>query len=146
MKKIGNYTMRGQLDPSTLNKRIHLFDGRFDTAYRIVKFEVTTNLPSNSTSDASLIVTTEPNISTNAWDWDDNTQIAWGAFITQGTDTGSFPLSYVDPDNLIVEDLFISAFVADNRKGNYMIHLEKYEISEGQGALTMVRNKSQGAN
>jgi len=144
MKKIGEYTARGQLEPSTLNFRIALFDGRFDTAYRLTAFEVSTDNPSQSASDASIIVTTEPNMTANNWDWADNTQIAWGLYLSQGGDTGTFPRSFIDPDNLIVEDLFLSAFVADGRKGNYMITMEKYDISEWRGALAMVRNKSQG--
>ena len=59
MKKIGSqYTIRGRLAPSE-TKRIPLFDGRFDTAYRIVSFEIATDNPSASASDASMIASTE---------------------------------------------------------------------------------------
>ena len=53
--------------------------------------------------------------------------------------------SVVDPDNMIIEDLYFSArfSAADTFRVNYMVTLEKYDISDWQGALTMVRNRSQ---
>ena len=142
MKKIGEYTIRGRLAPSE-TKRITLFDGRFDTAYRIVTFEIATDNPSVSGADASMIASTEDVVTSNDWDWGDNRQIAWATYLSQGTDAGTFPRSFVDPDNMIVEDLFLSAFVASGREANYLITMEKYDISDWQGALTMVRNRSQ---
>lgn len=142
-KPTRTYTLRGQLDPSTLNQRLLLFDGQFDTAFKIIDFEITTDQPSVSSADASMIISTEPCISSNTWDWSDNRQIAWGLYLSQGGDAGTFPRSFVDPDNLVVQDLYISAFVASGRKGNYMITLEKYDIDDWKGALAMVRNSSQ---
>ncbi len=143
MKPIKTCTLRGRLAPSTLNHRVSLFDGQFDTAFRIVKFEISTSSPTTSSADASLILTTEPCMSANDWDWADNRQIAWCSYLSQGGDSGVFINSFIDPEHLIVEDLYISAFVASGQEGNYMITLEKYDISDWQGALTMVRNKSQ---
>ena len=142
MKKIGDYTVRGRLAPNEI-KRIQLFDGRFDTAYRIVTFEIATDAPSVSGADASIIASTEDYITSNDWDWGDNRQIAWALYLSQGSDTGTFPRSFVDPDNLIVEDLFLNAFVAAGREANYLITMEKYDITDWQGALAMVRNRSQ---
>lgn len=143
MKKVGEYTIRGRLAPSE-TYRVPLFDGRFDTAYRIVSFDIATDAPSVSSADASMIASTENVVTSNDWDWGDNRQIAWAVYLSQGSDSGTFPRSWVDPDNLIVEDLFLTAFVASGREANYLIKLEKYDITDWQGALAMVRNKSQG--
>jgi hypothetical protein len=137
------YTLRGQLDPSTLNQRLLLFDGQFDTAFRIIEFEVSTSSPTTSSADVSMIISTDPCVTANNWDWSDNRQIAWAQYISQGGDSGVFPRSFVDPDNLVVQDLYISAFVASGQLGNYMITLEKYDINDWQGALAMVRNSAQ---
>ena len=39
MKKIGEYTVRGQISDGIVEKII-LFDGRFDTGYRVTSFVV----------------------------------------------------------------------------------------------------------
>jgi hypothetical protein len=145
MKKVRQYTLRGQLDPSTLNERVQLYDGRFDTAFRIVKFEVSTINPTTSSADASIIITTDATITGNNWNWQDQTQIAWASYLSQGGDSGVYHNSFIDPDHLIVEDIYISAFVADGQKGNYMLTLEQYEtIPVWRAALAMVRNRAQG--
>ena len=143
MKKIREYTMRGQLVPSTLNHRVTLFDGKFDTAFKIVKLEVCTINPTTSSADCSFILSTEATVTGNNWNWQDQTQVAWANYLSQGGDSGVYHNSFIDPDHLIIEDLFISAFVADGQLGNYMITLEKYDIADWQGAFAMVRNKSQ---
>jgi len=143
MKKIGEYTVRGRLAPNQ-TQRINLFDGRWDTAYRIKTFEIATDNPSASGADASMIASTEDTVTSNDWDWRDNTQIAWAIYLSQGTDAGTFPRSFVDPDNMIVEDLFLTAFVATGREANYLITMDKYDITDWEGALQMVKNKSQG--
>ena len=55
--------------------------------------------------------------------------------------------AFVDPDNLIVEDVFIDfGSGTAGAEINYMLTFQKYDISDWQGALAMVRNKSQGAD
>ena len=147
MKKIGEYTVKGQMTRNTVD-RIKLFDGRFDTGYRVV--EIRTSLQDALAIDQACIVTlaTEEASATGSWNWGDNSQIAWGCFAfdkaTGGAGLGDYHV--VDPDNMIVEDLFIFAEdkINETDKINYMIVLEKYDITDWQGALAMVRNRSQG--
>ena len=51
----------------------------------------------------------------------------------------------IDPENLVVEDLFIQGFSSDGsgQEINYMIEMEKYDFSESLGVLAMVRNRAQ---
>ena len=138
MKKIGEYTARGQI-PASSEERINLFDGQFDTAYKIVEFVVgPTNDP--SANDVYAKLSTIEGESGIAWDWASNTQIAWSAYgATNSAPSGTFSLT--DSENLVVEDLYITNGGAAT---NYFIKMEKYDISEWEGALSMVRNKSQG--
>ena len=54
------------------------------------------------------------------------------------------PQTIIDEDNLIIQDLYIGAYsYSDAEQFNYLIKLDKYEISDWQGALAMVRNRSQ---
>ena len=141
MKKIGEYTCRGQV-PTNTTERIKLFDGRFDTAYKVTRFEVS---PGDGTAAADVygkLMTEDLGTGARAWNWQDNREIAWasGNQITTGIKE---LFDTIDPDNLIVEDLFV--VVEDNNDGavNYMITMEKYDITDSQGALAMVRNRSQ---
>ena len=145
MKKLGDlYTVRGKGLAGTVEK-IQLFDGRFDTAYRLVKVEIANTDPFAG-EEISIKIKTESFSVGTIWDWSINTQIGWavmGAPI--GTRWGYN--TFFDPDNLIVEDIFI-AFGSGTAGAeiNYMLTFQKYDITDWQGALAMVRNKSQGAD
>jgi len=155
MKKIGTYTVRGSIvDPTTglidgIEETVRLFDGRFDTAYKVIKFDITTG--DASQQDVTARLATEPNLSTailDFWNWGDQRQIGW-ACNNGSTDTFAIDnVSFLDPDNLIVEDLHVSFRFnhADTNRVNYMITMEKYDITSAKGALAMVRNKSQGSS
>jgi len=143
VKKIGEYTAKGQI-ASGDSLKIQLFDGRFDTGYRVVKFSVTPQNV-NSGNNAYGKLTTEDDATSDPanWDWGSNIEIAWsGTYAVSDGIAGS--RDFVDPDNLIVEDLYFYGIDSANDRVNYMIQLEKYDITDWQGALGMVRNKSQG--
>ncbi len=142
MKKIGEYTAKGQFtSPGTTGaeERITLFDGRFDTGFRVVDFQIMTGDPMFDNIEFTAKLSTVSSDS-RLFNWGDNDQVAW-AF---GEDTITGFKGLVDPDNLIVEDLFVYAASTSAVEINYMIKMEKYEFSEWKGALAMVRNRSQG--
>lgn len=145
MKKIGElYTIRGIIPVNYPNVKVRLFDGRFDTGFRVVSLEICSSLPLTS-DEFSVIVSTDPLTDAVTFDWSENTQIAWASW---NAPTATSPNdSWIDPDNLVVEDLFISnRGGTDDRFVNYMIQMQKYDFSEWRGALAMVRNRSQGAS
>ena len=148
MKKIGEYTTRGQITSvDSLMKKIQLFDGRFDTGFRVVFFEVSLqDRSSNATESVSAKLSTELLADNTKWDWDDNREIGWALAAADSNGLAvSTPQTIIDPDNLIVEDLYIGGYsYSDAEEINYMIILEKYDITDWQGALAMVRNRSQG--
>jgi len=142
MKKIGEYTMRGRIEADSDSNRILLDDGRFDTGYRVIDFIIASADPNDAAGDTNAKLTTEATTS-HAWNWDDGTQIAWAVSENRVTTAPSFGRSIVDPDNLIIQDLFIQCEASNSTSVNYMIIMEKYEITDWQGALGMVRNSSQ---
>ena len=81
----------------------------------------------------------------NFWRADDGNQIAWASTIG-GADNINYTFNLVDPDNLIVEDLFVYGITAGGTANsiNYMVILEKYEVDDWQGALAMARDRAQG--
>ena len=148
MKKIGQYTVRGQSISNT-TRRIILFDGRFDTGYVITKFQIITQDPDNSGLNGyGVLLADEPATPTSViWDLNSNVQIGWSSMNNAGSAVGpqSEPFGLVDRDNLVIEDLYIycETNAAGANKLNYYIEMDKYDISEDKGALAMVRNRSQ---
>ena len=146
MKKIGEYTARGQLLEGTVIKII-LFDGQFDTAYKVTKFEIWAGDISSSSNDVAAKLSTV-NVGAMPSSGDmmnaaDNREIAWSA-AQAGTAAFNNLASIVDPDNLVVEDLYVTGQSGGTDiQINYLITMEKYDITDSLGALAMVRNRSQ---
>lgn len=137
-------TLRGKVTAGTTDNRLTLFDGRFDTAFRIKEITCApAGSPSNNNDCSMILYTEEGAVTSNDWDWSDNRQIGWGLYLQAGTDTTFNEFNKYDRDAFIVEDLYIAAF-SNKTEVNYEIVLEKVDISDWQGALAMVRNKSQG--
>ena len=149
MKKIGEYTTRGTVTSDDSTNRIILFDGRFDTAYKVVEFRIGPNVVDGSTSVnlSAKLMTYDNGLTGTNWNWENNGEIGWALMAFDGNDPrmSADVFHLIDPDNLVVEDLYIRA--ADQQgadlKCNYFIRMEKYDITEWQGALSMVRNRSQ---
>ena len=148
MKKTGEYTCRGSIRTDRTLNRIILDDGRFDTAYRVVEFELAPHTTGSTTAQVytGKLLTNDEQTAGENWNWDRNGEIAWAmfAFDANGVSTPNV-VTTVDPDNLVVQDLFVLADegVGADVKVNYMIKMEKYDITDSQGALAMVRNRSQ---
>ena len=152
MKKIGDYTARGIVTEEETEagtpQKIPLFDGTFKTGYRVTKFSVwSSSLNTSSNADAygklsknDLGVTSAANFMRA----DDDNQIAW-AGVAGSTDSINSPeFSLVDRDNLIVEDLYVYVRTAGSGIAiNYLVEMEKFEITEWRGALAMARDKAQ---
>ena len=149
MKKIGEYTVRGRIQlPAESNDpvKIQLFDGRFDTGYRITRFEVAGEAMGDANGDsiAAKLVTELSTTPGGDWQWDDNTEIGWSLFTYAMNGTLPFGTkTVIDKDNMVIEDLYIYVNTFGEGGMNYLIEMDKYEISDWEGALGMVRNRSQ---
>jgi len=147
MKKIGTYTVRGKIKPVDVlatPQRVRLFDGKFDTAYVVTKFVVAPRDVSNEgfNSYRAKLMTVDTG-DAKFWNWSNGEEIAWATITFDGNGIAPSEFNQVDRDNLIVEDLFVYFDNNNDLTGNYYIEMDKYEITEGKGALTMVRNNNQ---
>jgi len=147
MKKIGTYTVRGQGLEADGAIKIHLFDGRFDTGYRITKFTVWPQSVQDAydhracgklgtTDDLETAAATFMNAQ-------DNREIGWCGTGAGAIDSIIIEDGLIDPDNMVVEDLYVYFRSNQNELTNYMITMDKYDITDWQGALALVRNNSQ---
>lgn len=141
MKKIGEYSTKGTI-ASGVETKILLFDGRFDTGYRLTKFMIF-GRDFSSINDSMAIgrVATVDGLSTGTatfWTAGDNRELAWSS--TNGYDWGDM---IIDSDNLIVEDVYVTILNVGGVSTNFLMEFEKYDITDWRGALAMVRNRSQ---
>ena len=139
MSKI--YTIRGIVG-SQEEVRIQLFDGNFDTGFKLISIQT---MPTTQTSGLESFIrayTEEGAGSVNGqtWDWSDNVEVGWASGVSSGGNIQT-NFSLVDPDAIIVEDLYLRGGNAGDNM--YFIELEKVSISDWEGALAMVRNRSQ---
>lgn len=146
MKRVknGRRVLRGTLPIQTYKNRIQIFDGLFSTGYRIVEFRIIPKTPSDS-EEIICVASTEPHTSLQTtFDFSDNENVAYAAWNVPNQ-TAFSDWNLVIEDNMVVEDLWISCYsTGDEVYANYYMILEKYEFTDWTGALTMVRNRSQG--
>lgn len=122
--------------------RIQLFDGKFTTGYRIVDFKIASRYPLNAGEWISKL-STEPKSTLAEWHWDDVQEVAWAKYDQAVLFTGT-QMSVIRPDNMIIEDLWISAYsTSESGDLNYEITLEKYSFPSWDGAGILVENLSQ---
>jgi hypothetical protein len=152
-KYIGEYTARGVLTEEQTEagtpQRIQLFDGSFDTAFKVVEFHVwSTSSLSNTQADVVGKLSTSRNSTQEPGDFfqaADSNEIAWCAsgFGLDGMNAGTFSEFLLDHDNIVIEDLWVYVRSAtDTIPVNYMVRMEKYEVGPTIGAVTMAKNKS----
>ena len=129
-----------------LENRIQLWDGKFTTGYRIVEFKIIPKSPQNQ-EEVLSIISTEPrsgvpsnfNLSLNqelayaTWNVPNQTEYSFWNLIVEG--------------NMAIEDLWISCYTTgDDPLLNYYIVLEKYSMSDWEGAGVLVDNLNQGGS
>tara|TARA_Y100001973_G_C5188020_1_gene329113 strand:- start:836 stop:1345 length:510 start_codon:yes stop_codon:yes gene_type:complete len=154
-KYIGEYTARGVVSETETEagtpQKISLFDGRFDTAYKVVDFKIWSSAFGTSSNPDCVAKLSKNAVGTttsgNFMRADDDNQIAWAASAGStdgGLGFGEGPI--LDPDNLVVEDLYVYARTAGTQSMplNYLIVMEKYQIDEWKGALAMARDRADG--
>jgi hypothetical protein len=144
-KTIGDIiTMRGQIAENTNGVELNLFDGRYDTGFRILEFYIAPSDPTASNEIIAKLHTSATTPSIAVWNWADVQEIAWASWgiSTSGSGADFFLL---DHDNMIIENLYLSAYnTVEAGSVNYYITLQKYKLQPWDGAMNLVTNLSQG--
>ena len=132
----GIHTLRGQLSlPMTEPQRAPLFNGSWTRNFKVIDVQIFPSTLVNN--DTALILHFDDTLKADA-DAADNSQFGWATIDQLAQDW-----SYVDPDHIIIDDLFISAFGTLAGVVNYVIKLERVSTSLSQTLLDQVKNRSQ---
>ena len=136
-------TLRGSF-PEGTTRRIIVDDGRYNHGYKVISF-VAAGSPDVSSNDAFATLGLSEGFDVS-WDWGDNRQIAWSGTTVGGSASIETPFSVIDPDHIVVSDLFIKGtFSTGGVDGNinYLIEIEPITMSDDQAILALIKERSQ---
>ena len=151
MKRIsdGRKVLRGQITMNTYNgleNRIQLWDGKFTTGYRIVEFKIIPKSPQNQEEVLSIISTDPRSGVPSNFNLSLNQELAYATWNVPNQTEYSF-WNLIVEGNMAIEDLWISCYTTgDDPLLNYYIVLEKYSMSDWEGAGVLVDNLNQGGS
>lgn len=136
-------TLRGQFVEGE-SKRLIVDDGRLTHGYRVVRF-VAVGVPSASGSNAYATLSLDYD-SPIEWDFGDNRQIGWSSTNLPNLSGLDAPFSLIDPDHVIIMDLWIQGQVGGSGGSaliNYLIELETVDLTDDQAILSLIKERSQ---
>lgn len=116
--------------------RVIVDDGKFTDAWEVVGFDVFAE--NGLAPDAQAILALDQDGLTSKWDAGDNRQIGW-AFMFTGTNGGSVH-SWIRK-HVVCRDLWIENFGPNTL--NYIIRVQRRELSEDQAILALIQERSQ---
>ena len=135
-------TLRGQVQEGTV-KRLIVDDGRLNHGYRVVSFHVAPRNPSDSAGDVYGTLSLDYD-SPALWEFGDNRQIGWAS--AQVDQRPTAPFSLIDPDHVVIMDLYIQGLVGSTTTTdliNYLIVLEPVELTNDEAILSLIKERSQ---
>lgn len=141
-------TLRGRVDTNDQTRRLIVDDGRVNHGFKIVAFHIISNNPATSAADAFGSLATEETAATAVWNLDDNRQIGWAGQNLAGTAAPSNQFSLIDPDHVVINDLFVcgrggTGATADGYQ--YLVELEPIELTDNQAVIQLIKESAQDA-
>jgi len=130
-------TLRGRVAAGE-TKRLIVDDGRLNHGMKVKEFHVWA-ISKSSSDDPECSLGLDYDMSPN-WDASDNRQIAWAGMTTTQT-TRLMDFSLIDPDHIVIQDLWIQNFSSD--PANYLVILEPVELTDDQAILSLIKERSQ---
>ena len=143
MKATRTRTLRGQLEVTaggTAKAQLIVDDGLLNRGYKVTGFFVWEN--SGSPTQFNAVLSMSPSLAADDMDASNNNQIAWAWQAT----SGGWKEYILDPDHVIVRDLFVTVKDASNDFYNYMIVVEEYAITDDEAIINIIKEGSQALN
>lgn len=132
-------TLRGRLTDNNV-KRIIVDDGRPNHGYKVLDFRVWPQGVGTDMTYASLGLSYDMATIGQA---DDNRQIAWSASGSSSATPFAGGFSVIDPDHVVITDLYIVAINATVDPANYMIVVEPITLNDDEAILALIKERSQ---
>lgn len=135
---MGRHTLRGRVDQLSV-KRLIIDDGMLNMGHRVVEFHlwVVGGISSGNDVEAALAIDYDAK---PTWDASDNRQIGWAGMTTTNT-TRMMQWSLLDPDHIVIRDLYLNNFGSD--PANYLIVVEPVTLSDDEAVLQLIKERSQ---
>jgi len=133
------HTLRGRLNGNEI-RRLVIDDGRLTHALRVVSVHVFP-ISVSSGNDIQISLSLNRDFST-FWDASNGAQIGWASWWNDAS--AKHDWTYVDPNHLVIRDLYISNNSAAAAEANYVIKLEALTISDDESILQLIKENQQG--
>jgi len=135
-------TLRGQVEHNQV-KRLIVDDGRLNHGYKVVKFVVFPLNSGISTNDVMGTLALDYDGAALIWDGGDNRQIGWAAQGIGSSRDMDQGFTLLDPDHIVIRDLYIYGSGSGDVDVNYLIELETVDLTDDQAILTLIKERSQ---
>ena len=146
--------LRGQMSVTTYeegsfgSRRLIIDDGNFNDGWKVVKFIVAGNGASGAEINGRLCTEDLANIDAGgstafSWNWGDSREIAWASTRATSEATWGGWEGAIDPDHVVIKDLFIDVNTSISVPINYLVILERVQLTDNQAVLTLIRERSQ---
>lgn len=136
-------TLRGQLTVTaggTAKQQLIVDDGLLNRGYKVLDWYLWEN--GGSPTQFAGVLSMQPVLAANDMKADDNTQIGWiwQSSITQG---GGIKETILDPNHIIVRDLYVTIMNANNDDYNFMVVVEEVSITSDEAIINIIKEESQ---
>ena len=136
-------TLRGQVKEGEV-KRLVVDDGTFYRGFKVIDLVISGD-PSSLGNDSYATLGLQYDTPL-VWDWGDNRQIAWASTNIAQTASVDNAISIIDPDHVVLRDLFIQGQVSGAGGSsiiNYLVILEPVFLSDDEAIITLIKERSQ---
>ena len=134
MTKGKTRTLRGYMPYGITRKRLLTYDQNLNYAYKVVKFNI---MPSGGSqlNDTQATLGLDEDVSTI--NFSDNRQIGWCVI------NPNQYINLLDPDHLVIGDLYLNINTAADVNLNYLVEVERLEVSDVEAVMTLIKERSQ---
>lgn len=129
-------TLRGRIK-SGLIKRLIVDDGRLTHGVKVKAFRLLPVAPGTAATIVNGTLGLSPRFPL-LQDFADNRQIGWC-----GTQSAFNPFQLIDPDHVVLNDLYVSAVSSTGEDVNYWVELETTTLSDYEAIVQLTKASSQ---
>ena len=134
-------TLRGRADHDEI-KHLVIDDGNLNHAFKVIEFKVFSSFPLSAAADAwgTLAINSEGG---TTWNASNNGQIGWSGQSIHNADGPMNEFSLVDPDHIVVRDLYLYGQSGTSDHFNYFVRLESVSLSDDESIMALIKESNQ---